>query len=340
MPSSPRPLLLLQREQRLSYRVLKLRLQLDDDTLEALKEDLIFAKQLAADEEGRVLVWTGGTSSASTAASPVPLPATPAVSPAQAGAAPGGPATPDAERRQLTVLFCDLVDSTVLASQLDPEDLREVVRAYQDTCAKVIARYEGHIAQYLGDGLLVYFGWPQAHEDDAQRAVRAGLGMVEAIGQLNTHLTQERGVHLAVRLGVHTGLVVVGEVGGGTRQEQLALGETPNLAARLQGMAAPNTLVVSAATLQLLGGFFACQSLGMHPIKGLAQPIEVYQVLHESIARSRLEAVGSAGLTPLLVGSRKSGSSWSAGRRSRRAWGRWSCSAAKGGLGSHGWCRC
>ena len=110
-----------------------------------------------------------------------------------------------------------------------------MVRAYQDTCAKVIARFEGHIAQYLGDGLLVYFGYPLAHEDDAQRAVRAGLGMLEALGPLNTHLAQERGVQLAVRLGIHTGLVVVGEVGGGTRQEQLALGETPNLAARLQG---------------------------------------------------------------------------------------------------------
>ena len=147
------------------------------------------------------------------------------------------------------MLFCDLVDSTALASQLDPEDLREVVRAYQDTCAKVIARFEGHIAQYLGDGLLVYFGYPLAHEDDAQRAVRAGLGIVEALGQLNTRLTQERGVQLAVRLGIHTGLVVVGEVGGGTRQEQLALGETPNLAARLQGLAAPNTLVISATHL-------------------------------------------------------------------------------------------
>jgi tetratricopeptide (TPR) repeat protein len=175
-----------------------------------------------------------------------------------------------------------------------------VVRAYQATCAKVIARYEGHIAQYLGDGLLVYFGYPRAHEDDAQRAVRAGLGMVEAIGQLNTHLTPARGVQLAVRLGCHTGLVVVGEVGGGGRQEQLALGETPNLAARLQGLAAPNTLVISAATLPLLGGFFACQSLGTHLLKGFAQPIEVYQVLHESTARSRLEAAGRSGLTPLV----------------------------------------
>ena len=198
------------------------------------------------------------------------------------------------------MLFCDLVDSTALASQLDPEDLREVVRAYQETCAKVIARFEGHIAQYLGDGLLVYFGYPLAHEDDAQRAVRAGLGMVEALGQLNTRLEHERGVHLAVRLGIHTGLVVVGEVGGGTRQEQLALGETPNIAARLQGLAAPNTLVISAATFQLLGGFFACQPLGTPLLKGLAQPLAVYRVLYESMARSRLEAVGSTGLTPLV----------------------------------------
>ena len=148
-----------------------------------------------------------------------------------------------------------------------------MVRAYQGTCAKVIARYDGHIAQYLGDGLLVYFGHPQAHEDDAQRALRAGLGMVEAMGQLNGRLERERGVQLAVRLGIHTGLVVVGDVGGGTRQEQLALGETPNLAARLQGLAASNTVVISAATLQLLGGFFAYQSLGTPLIKGFSQPL-------------------------------------------------------------------
>jgi class 3 adenylate cyclase/tetratricopeptide (TPR) repeat protein len=280
-------LALLQREKRLSYRVLKLQLRLDDDTLEALKEDLIYAKQLAVDEEGKVLVWRGASGTLADQ--------TPKVAPELPE-----PRAPDAERRQLTVLFCDLVDSTVLASQLDPEEWRAVVRAYQDTCATVIARFEGHIAQYLGDGLLVYFGYPLAHEDDAQRAVRAGLGIVEAMGPLNTRLAQERGVRLGVRLGCHTGLVVVGEVGGGARQEQLALGETPNLAARLQGMAAPNTLVASAATVQLLGGFFTSQSLGTSVLKGLVQPVEVYQVLHESMARSRLEAAGSTGLTPLV----------------------------------------
>jgi class 3 adenylate cyclase len=252
---------LLRSRGRVSYRVLKLQLQLDDDAIEALKDELIYAQHVAVDEEGRVLVWTGGPGGAQTPAA-TPSPSGPsgrqAHLPAEGIPRPADARGPEAERRQLTVLFCDLVDSTVLASQLDPEEWREVVQAYQDTCAKVIARFEGHIAQYLGDGLLVYFGWPQAHEDDAPRAVRAGLGMVEAMGQLNTRLAQERGVQLAVRLGIHTGLVVVGDVGGGTRQEQLALGETPNIAARLQGLAAPNTVVITGATFQLLGGFFAC----------------------------------------------------------------------------------
>ena len=295
---------LLQRRGRVTYRTLKRQFQLDDAALEDLTIELIKGQRLAVDEDGEVLVWTGaaGTTQESAAlpSQPPPQPDTPNTLRIHPDTAPPAPPIPDAERRQLTVLFCDLVDSTHLASQLDPEDLREVVRAYQEACAKVIARYEGHIAQYLGDGLLVYFGYPQAHEDDAQRAVRAGLGIVEALGQLNTRLGREREVHLAVRLGIHTGRVVVGDVGSGTRQEQLALGETPNLAARLQGIAAPDTLVISAATFQLLGGFFACQPLGTPLLKGFAQPLAVYRVLYESMARSRLEAVGSTGLTPLV----------------------------------------
>src|SRR5499427_9429244 len=308
---------MLRRRGRVTYRALKLQFQLDDDTLDVLKDELLYGQQLATDEAGRVLVWAGPLAMPAAASSP-PL-TTQGASPAPAPPVEDGPATtgvhvpylPEAERRQLTVLFCDLVDSTVLASQLDPEDLREVIRAYQAACAEVIQRFDGHIAQYLGDGLLVYFGYPLAHEDDAQRAVRAGLGMIEALGQLNIRLEQkglrpaptqsrQRGVELAVRLGIHTGLVVVGEVGRGARQEQLALGETPNLAARLQGIAAPNTVVLSAATVPLLGGFFTCQSLGTPSLKGLAQPLAVYQVLHESTARSRLEAAGRTGLTPLV----------------------------------------
>src|SRR6266704_6798312 len=296
---------LLQRQGRVSYRALKRRFDLDDASLEDLKAEIIKAQRLASDEAGEVLVWAENVPPLAQGPTPPTLqPEKPPDTPADQ-AMPVSPAAtrrvaPEAERRQLTVLFCDLVDSTALAARLDPEELREVVRAYQATCAAVIQRFEGHIAQYLGDGLLVYFGYPLAHEDDAQRAVRAGLGIVEALGPFNTHLEREREVQLAVRLGIHTGLVVVGPMGDGTRQEQLALGETPNIAARLQGIAAPNTLVISAATLQLLGGFFACQSLGTHLLKGLPQPLEVYRVLYESMARSRLEAAGSTGWTPLV----------------------------------------
>jgi TOMM system kinase/cyclase fusion protein len=208
--------------------------------------------------------------------------------------------TPAAERRQLTVLFCDLVGSTTLSAELDPEELREVVRAYQATCAEVITRFDGYIAQYLGDGLLVYFGYPRAHEDDAQRAVRTGLGILEAMRQLNARLEGDRSVRLAVRLGIHTGLVVVGEIGGGTKHEQLALGEAPNIAARLQSLAEPDTVVISAATYRLIQGFFDCRDLGRHTLKGISTPVPVYRVLEESGAQSRLEVGSTAGLTPLV----------------------------------------
>jgi class 3 adenylate cyclase/predicted ATPase len=198
------------------------------------------------------------------------------------------------------VLFCDLVDSTALASQLDPEDLRAVVWAYQQTCAKVIARFEGHIAQYLGDGLLVYFGYPHAHEDDAQRAVRAGLGIVAAMEALNAQLAPRHGVRIAVRIGIHTGLVVVGAMGGGDRQEQLALGDTPNMAARLQGLAAPDTVVLSETTFRLVQGYYTHQDLGTHRLKGVTAPVPVYRMLGESGVQSRLEAVVPSRLTPLV----------------------------------------
>ena len=175
-----------------------------------------------------------------------------------------------------------------------------MVRAYQQACAAVIQRFDGYIAQYLGDGLLVYFGYPQAHEDAAERAVRTGLGLVEAMGPLNTTLARDHGVRLAARVGVHTGLVVVGAMGSGDRQEHLALGATPNLAARLQGQAAPDTVVISAATHQLVQGLFTCQALDTSALKGLDQPLEVYQVLGASAASSRWEAAVATGLTPLV----------------------------------------
>jgi predicted ATPase/class 3 adenylate cyclase len=295
---------LLRQRGRVAYRTLKVQFTLDDDALEALKDELLYAQQVARDEDERILVWTGSAEASSSsplaASQPAPQLPTPAVSPAQPDASSALPPAADAERRQLTVLFCDLVDSTVLASQLDPEDLREVIRAYQATCAEVIQRFDGHIAQYLGDGLLVYFGYPQAHEDDPQRAVRTGLAMVQALDTLNRRLAPGTGVRLAVRVGIHTGLVVVGEVGGGSRQEQLALGETPNLAARLQALAAPDTVVVSPATFRLVRGYFTVQELGAHILKGITAPVPVYRMLEASAAQSRLDITGPSGLTPLV----------------------------------------
>jgi class 3 adenylate cyclase/predicted ATPase len=284
---------MLQRRRRLTYRTLQLHFQLDDAHLEALKDELIYGQRLAVDEDGRVLVWTGG------ADVPQPAPAPPAAIVPQAAAAPAPP-PPDAERRQLTVLFCDLVDATQLSGHLDPEDYRQVVRAYQTTAAQVIQRFDGHIAQYLGDGLLVYFGYPQAHEDDARRAVHTGLEIVEAIEALNPRLEPDTGVQLAVRVGVHTGLVVMGEVGDGQRQEQLALGETPNLAARIQSLAAPNTVVISAATQRLIEGYFTCIDLGMHTLKGVTIPQQVCRVMRPSGAQTRLEVAARRGLSPLV----------------------------------------
>jgi AAA ATPase domain/Adenylate and Guanylate cyclase catalytic domain len=178
------------------------------------------------------------------------------------------------------------------------------VCAYQQTCAAAIQPFDGHIAQYLGDGLLVYFGYPQAHEDDAQRAVRAGLGILDAMRARSAQLAHDKGVRVAIRLGIHTGLVVIGAMGGGDRQEQLALGETPNIAAHLQGLAAPDMLVLSAATYRLVQGYFECQELGLHTVKGVDQPMVVYQVLQKSAAQSRLDVAATRGLT-LLVGREK-----------------------------------
>ena len=258
---------LLRTRGRVSYRALKEHFGLDDHRLDALRAELLYAHGDHVSEDGRGLVWAAGH---------------------------------QGERRQLTMFFCDLVGSTTLASQFDPEEWRDIVASYYDACAKVIARFDGHIAQYLGDGVLVYFGYPRAHEDDAQRAVRAGLGIIEAVEQLNIVLSEKYGVCLEVRLGCHTGLVVVGDDVGGTGHDDMVLGDTPNIAARLQGVAEPNTLVIGELTHQLLGSLFACESLGSPPLKGVSAPLEVYRVLYESTARTRLDALASTELSPLI----------------------------------------
>jgi predicted ATPase/class 3 adenylate cyclase len=305
--------------------------------VEEIREELTF-KQLARDEDGKGLVWTGEAQPAVQPA--IPIPGQPAAAEITAVTSPAAPllssprtetptsangptatvetasadvsqdepavpreptrSLPEAERRQLTVMFCDLADSTRLSQQLDPEDLREVVRAYQEIAAEVIYQYEGHIAQYLGDGLLIYFGWPVSHEDDARRALLAGLGIVEVITTtLNQRLETEKGVQLTVRLGVHTGPVVVGKMGGGGRHENLATGETVNVTARLEGLARPNTVVVSHVTARLVEGAFTLEDLGPHALKGVAEPMQVFRVISPvEVYENETGVVG----VPFLVG--------------------------------------
>ena len=207
----------------------------------------------------------------------------------------------EAERRQLTVMFCDLAGSTELSQKLDPEDLREVNRAYQDTCKAAIERYEGYVARYMGDGVLAYFGYPQAHEDDAERAIHAGLNVIVAMNELNETFSESLGIELGVRVGIATGSVVVGDlIGEGASQENAVVGETPNLAARLQGLASMNKVVIASSTYDLAGGRFEYQDLGSHEVKGIAELVQVWQVVAPRAAESRFEALHRAGVTPLV----------------------------------------
>jgi class 3 adenylate cyclase len=195
------------------------------------------------------------------------------------------------------VLFVDLVGSTALSGQLDPEDMGRAIGAYQRCCAEAVARWDGHVAKYMGDGVLAYFGWPQAHEDEAERAVRAGLAIARAVGQLS-HPGGER---LAARVGIATGLVMVGElIGEGAAQERTVVGETPNLAARLQALAAPGSVAISQATRRLVGGLFALSDLGPQRLKGFAEPLAAWRVDGDSRAEGRFDALHGQHLTPLV----------------------------------------
>jgi len=211
------------------------------------------------------------------------------------GSAPARPDTDAAERRQVTVMFSDLVGSTALSARMDPEDLREVISAYQQCVAETVRRFGGFVAKYMGDGVLVYFGYPQAHEDDAERAVRAGLELIAAVTGLKTRAA------LQTRVGIATGLVVVGDlVGSGDAQERGIIGETPNLAARLQGIAEPNTVVIAEGTRKLLGNLFELEDLGAKDLKGIAGPVRVWAALRASSAEGRFEALHASSLTALV----------------------------------------
>src|SRR6516164_7079619 len=233
-----------------------------------------------------------------TDASPDPIPPS-----ALAGVSPFPPphagegrvgAGTEAERRQLTVMFCDLVGWTSLAMRFDPEDLREIIGAYHRGVTETVGRFGGFVAKYMGDGVLIYFGYPEAHEDDAERAARAGLAVIDAVGRL---ATQEP---LNVRIGIATGLVVVGDlIGAGAAQERGVVGETPNLAARLQALARPGTLLVADSTRRQIGTLFEVEDLGSQPLAGFAEPQRAWRVVGESGVVSRFEALRS-GATPLV----------------------------------------
>src|SRR5271157_343400 len=215
--------------------------------------------------------------------------------------ATAGPAAVDAaprdtaERRQVTVMFSDLVGSTALSARMDPEDLREVISSYQTCVAETVGRLGGFIAKFMGDGVLVYFGYPHAHEDDAERAVRAGLKLIAAVSDLKTHAA------LQTRVGIATGLVVVGDlVGSGASQEQAIVGETPNLAARLQGVAEPNSVVIAQGTRKLVGNLFELKDLRGQDLKGIVGPVRAWAALRPSSVESRFEALHASGLTELV----------------------------------------
>ena len=200
-----------------------------------------------------------------------------------------------AERRQVTVMFSDLVGSTALSARMDPEDFREVISAYQNSVAEAVGRFGGFVAKYMGDGVLVYFGYPQAHEDDAERAVRAGLQLVTAVGDLKTHAA------LQTRVGIATGLVVVGDlIGSGASQEQAIVGDTPNLAARLQGVAEPNSVVIAESTRKLVGSLFELEGLGPQELKGISGPTRAWAALRPASVEGRFEAMHASGLTELV----------------------------------------
>jgi class 3 adenylate cyclase len=200
-----------------------------------------------------------------------------------------------AERRQVTVMFSDLVGSTALSARMDPEDLREVISAYQKCVAETVQRFGGFVAKYMGDGVLIYLGYPQAHEDDAERAVRAGLELVAAVAALKTQAPLE------TRVGIATGLVVVGDlIGSGASQEQAIVGETPNLAARLQSIAEPNTVVIAESTRKLVGSLFELEDLGARVLKGIAGPAKAWAALRPASVESRFEALHASGVTALV----------------------------------------
>lgn len=279
---------LLAKRGRLTYAALRRQFDLDDGLLADVRDELIHGRRVAQDEAGTVLVHV---------ADGLPAPTEPAALSTQPSPLEP-PRLMPAERRQLTVMFCDLVGSTALSGRLDPEEYRDILAAYDVTSGDVITRFGGHVKQHLGDGVLAYFGYPLAHENDAKRALKAALAIPPALAAVASQLPALRGAGLHARIGVHTGLVVVGDTGN----ERLAMGETPNVAARLQGLAPPDGTYISAATKRLVGGHFELVAKGTQVLKGLTEPVEVFQVQRELDIEEAIDTLSEAEGRLAMVG--------------------------------------
>jgi len=294
---------LLRQRGRLTYRTLQLQFQLDDAHLEALTDELIEGQRLAVDEAGRVLVWTGAPGAMAPAGTaPVSIPAPGPLSytpPYLAEKILTSRSALEGERKQVTVLFADVAGFTTLAEQLDPEVVHEIINHCFEGITAEVHRFEGTINQYTGDGVMALFGAPLAHEDSPRRAVHAALGIQRAIRDVAQTLQAERGLTLQMRIGLNTGLVVVGKIGDDLRMDYTAVGDTTNLAARLQQMAQPGSVVISAATQQHIAGFFEMRDLGEVPVKGRA-PVRAFEVLRPRSRRTRFAVAVERGLTPLV----------------------------------------
>ncbi|HSF33609.1 MAG TPA: adenylate/guanylate cyclase domain-containing protein [Candidatus Tectomicrobia bacterium] len=291
---------LLQLEKRLSYRVLKRRLQLDDEMLEDLKEDLIYAKQLAVDEEGKVLVWAGGAGANNTPAVPTREPVRPPRSytpPYLAEKILTSKTALEGERKQVTVLFADLKSSMELLADRDPEEARQLLDPVLEHLMAAVHRYEGTVNQVMGDGIMALFGAPLAHEDHAARACYAALHMQEAIGRYAEGLRRQQGLDVQIRVGLNSGEVVVRAIGNDLHMDYTAVGQTTHLAARMEQLARPGTALLTADTLRLVEGYVEVKPLGPVPVKGLPEPVEVYELLRAGPVRSRLQAAVARGLT-------------------------------------------
>ncbi|HLO81326.1 MAG TPA: adenylate/guanylate cyclase domain-containing protein [Chitinophagaceae bacterium] len=282
---------MLQRRGQVSCRTLKRQFELDDDALEDLKFELIQVKKLASEDESSILTWIGEAYKEKAKVEPVARP--------QENFQPERESQDIAERRQLTVMFIDLVGSTVLSQKLDPEDFREVLYEYQELFDSIITKYQGQVVQHQGDGIVAYFGFPIAQEDDPRRAIMSGLDMLASMDELNLRLQKKKNVTIQVRIGLHTGMVVVGTAGGRGHSLMHAIGEGPNLASRIQNEALPNTLVISEVTRKLVSSYFETKHMGAFNLKGFTEPMDLYLVLKEK-EKDLIDLMSAVNLTPMI----------------------------------------